>query len=270
MSWNLQVPRVLHIYWGGRKLNYLRFLTVKSFIKYNPEWEIILWYPEKPFLGISFGNGHFNKSERLFKDYLPELMKLPIKKVPVDFDSLKFSATAAEVHKADYIRVNVMNLYGGVWSDMDIIYFRPLEELKVNIKENYDKEVFVCVGDYGHSTGFVMATENSRFFNSLTDHVANEYVAGNYQCLGPDMFNKYYKRVSDIPESVNLSMDVVYSYNCHYVHRLLTNEKPEFNDESIGCHWYAGNTLWSDFLSKTKGGATNLPDNIIGNLIRDV
>lgn len=270
MKWHLKVPKVLHIYWGGRKLNYLRFLTVKSFMKYNPEWEVILWYPKKPYLGVSFGNGHFHKDEKLFKDYLPELMNLPIKKIPVDFDSLKFSPTAAEVHKADHIRVNVMKLYGGVWSDMDIIYFKPIERLKANTEENYNKETFVCVGDYGHSTGFVMAVENSSFFNTLTDHVAGEYTAGNYQCLGPDMFNKYYKRVSDIPNSVNLSMDVVYSYNCHNVGSLLENKKPVFTAKSIGCHWYAGNTMWYDFLSKTKGGEINLPNNVIGKLIRNV
>lgn len=72
-----------------------------------------------------------------------------------------------------------------------------------------------------------------------------------------------------IPNSVNLDMDVVYAHNCHNVGELIKNGIPRFTENSIGCHWYAGNSIWGDFLNKTHGGVDNLPNNIIGNLIRN-
>lgn len=270
-NWKLSVPKILHLYWGGGKLIYLRYLTIKSFIKHNPDWKIVFWHPEVPFKGRSWGiNTHYQYlNENVCNDYLPEVLSLPIKSVPIDFNSLKFHKNMAEVHKNDYIRISVLNLYGGVWSDLDIIYFKPITELKVNKEENRDKEAYVCIGPYGHSTGFNMATPNSKFFERLSNLLNVEYRKNEYQCWGPDMFNKYYKSFSSIPNAVNLDMDVVYAHDCHQVRELLNGSTPRFTVGSIGCHWYGGNEVWGDYLNKTKGGEVNLPDNLISKLIKD-
>jgi len=269
-SWRLLVPKILHIYWGGGKLIYLRYLTVKSFVKHNPDWQIIFWYPKEPFKGRSWGIGQNYQylNEDVCKDYLPDLLKLPITKMSVDFASLGFRNNMAEIHKNDYIRISALNLYGGVWSDMDIIYFKPLIELKVNKEENRDKETYVCISDYGHSTGFNMAISGSQFFAALSDLVSKEYRSNVYQCWGPDIFNKYYKTFEQIPNAVNFDMDVVYAHCCTQVWELLKPSTPRFTEGSIGCHWYAGNEVWGGFLTKTKGGEVKLPDCLISDLIR--
>ena len=238
MNWNLEIPRIFHVYWGGTQLVYLRYLTVKSFMKLNPGWDVFLWYPKNPYKGRSWGNtGNDLIDPQKCKDYSAELMALPVSKVAIDFNNLGFVQNMAEVHKADYIRINALHLYGGVWSDMDIIYFKPIDHLEENIPENSNKETYVCVGSYGHSTGFNMASEKSRFFANLANMFNKEYKSNNYQCWGPDMFNKYYKRISDIPNAVNLSMGVVYAHDCHHASELINGSKARFNDHSIGCHW---------------------------------
>ena len=270
-EWFLSVPKICHVYWGGDRLIYMRYLTIKTFMEYNPDWKIVFWYPEKPFKGKSWNNGnsHTKWDQSTCKDYLPELLELDIIKVPVDFASLKIAHNMPEVHKNDYIRMNVLSLYGGVWSDMDIIYFKPITELEVNKPENKDKEVFVCITTHGHSTGFNMAKEGSCFFVSLLDLMQEEYNGNHYQCWGPDLWNKHFKKLESIPFSVNIEQDAVYAHNVYIVEELLQNKKMRFTKNSIGCHWYGGNPMWSDFFNKTKGGETNLPNNIIGNLIKN-
>ena len=270
-NWHLSVPKILHLYWGGGKLIYLRYLTIKSFMKLNPDWDIIFWYPQESHKGRSWGiNTNYQYlDEKLCKDYIPELLKLPIEKVSVDFTGLGFRKGMAEVHKNDYIRVSVLNLYGGVWSDMDIIYFKPITQLRANKPENKDKETYVCISSYGHSTGFNMATKDSRFFGFFTNTLNKEYHPKHYQCWGPEMMNKYYRDMDKIPNAVNLSMDVVYAHSAYNVRELLNGANPRFNEESIGCHWYGGNEIWGNFLNQTAGGEKNLPDCIISNLIRD-
>jgi hypothetical protein len=266
------VPKMVHFYWGGGKLIYLRYLTIKSFMKHNPEWDVVFWYPKDNYKGKSWGiNTNYQYlNERLCKDYLDEVMALPIKKVEVDFAGLGARYNLAEVHKNDYIRVSVLNLYGGAWSDLDIIYFKPLSDLKVNTVENKDKETYVCIGPYGHSTGFNMAMPESQFFGFLTNILNKEYHPKFYQCWGPDMMNKYYPKLKNIPNAVNLSMDVVYAHNAHNARELQLDVPKRFNDESVGCHWYAGNEIWGDFLNKTRGGEKNLPKCIIRDLIEQV
>jgi hypothetical protein len=45
MKWELSVPKMAHFYWGGGKLLYMRFLSIKSFMKYNPDWVVVFHYP---------------------------------------------------------------------------------------------------------------------------------------------------------------------------------------------------------------------------------
>lgn len=271
-DWFLSVPKLCHIYWGGGQLLYLRYLTIKTFLKYNPDWQVILWTPEKSFVGQSWGIEHnyLPLNPRLCRDYLPDLLRLPVTKMTEDFRNLGFRDTTPEVHKADYIRINALHLYGGLWTDLDILYFRPITELKVNIPENKDKETFVCISpSYGHSTGFNMATEGSQFFGKLKEQLAIEYKPNGYQCWGPDIFNKYFKTLDSVPGGVEIGMDAVYAHDCYTVTELLKNVPARFTDRSIGCHWYAGHSMWGKFFNETHGGLDNLPNNIIGNLIRN-
>ena len=269
--WHLNhIPRILHIYWGGGKLNYLRFLTVKTFLALNPDWQVIYWTPKEPFTGRSWGpeKGCEEIKDKHYKDYTSELEKITTKTI-IDFKEYHYPDTMPEVHKNDYIRIYALFYYGGVWSDMDIIYFKPIDKLKVNTPENKNKESFVCIGSYGHSTGFNMATEKSEFFRKLDNEVLKQYQPRNYQIWGPDLFNKHFKTIHSIPGGVNISMDAVYAHDCYHMPELLQDVPVRFNDESIGCHWYGGNSLWGKFLNRTNGGEVNLTNNIISKLIKD-
>lgn len=273
LTWKLSVPKICHFYWGGGKLIYMRYLSVKSFMKYNPDWQIYFWYPMKSFAGRSWGTEFDPNSikDELCKDYLSELLELPINKMPIDFINLGFKDDAPEVHKNDYMRIFTLYCYGGVWSDTDIIYFKSLNELKVNKEENRNKQVYVCISpDYGHSTGFNMAIKDNEFFKKLIDKYSDDYKRYEYQCWGPDLFNKYFETIESVHGGVNLDMDVVYAHNCYYLHELRDGSAPKFTDGSIGCHWYGGSVTWAKFLNETGGGERNLPNNIIGNLIKNV
>lgn len=270
-SWKLDVPRICHFYWGGGKLIYLRYLAFKTFASLNPGWQIILWQPEKHFAGRSWGieRGDQPINYNLMKDYTDNLGELPITVMKIDFEALNFWGSMAEVHKNDYIRINSMYNYGGLWSDTDILYFKSMNDLCVNTPENKNKETYVCIADYGHSTGFNMSIEGGRFFSQLRDLMNLEYKPLEYQCWGPDMFNKYFRKIESIPDAVNIPMDVVYAHNCHNVKELLNINIKRFTKQSIGCHWYGGNSVWGKFLNETAGGEKNLKNNIISELIKN-
>jgi mannosyltransferase OCH1-like enzyme len=236
----------------------------------NPDWIIQFWYSKEVSYIFSWQSLE-HKYNISCDDYFPELMKLPIKKTEIDYEMFGFKKEVSESHKGDYMRVSVLNLYGGVWSDMDVIYFKPMTSLKVNTSENKEIETFVCIGPYGHSTGFVMSSENNKFFKKLSYATIDEYRPIDYQCLGPDMFNKYGRTIKDIEgysSAINLDMDVVYAHNCWQIKELMDGSSPKFTDGSIGCHWYGGHPMWEKFINETNGGLTNLPESIISDLLR--
>jgi hypothetical protein len=262
-----QIPKILHIYWGGDLLPYLRFLTVKSFMELNPDWDILLWTPKESYQNITWVSGEHNFKIKC-TNYLPELLRLKINKEIVDFASLGFNTNTSEVHKNDYIRINALRLYGGLWADMDIIFFKSVNELYFNNLKFKNKEIFVCKDSFTHSTGFLMATSESVFYDKLSDLISKEFKSSHYQCLGPSLFNKYFptiESINKISSAFNISMEVVYAHDSNQVNELIKNGEPRFTDKSIGCHWYGAHKVWGDYLNQTNGGLIKM-----NNIINDV
>jgi mannosyltransferase OCH1-like enzyme len=269
MEWHLNIPKILHVYWGGGNFHYLRFLTIKTFIKYNPDWEIIFMYPKQVSNNLTWWNPE-QKYTTHCTDFLPEVMKLPITKTEIDFKKYGFSNKMSEVHKSDFIRLLQLSTVGGVWSDMDIIYFKPMTSLSFNNPENKHIETFYCDHNYGHSVGFLMACQGNKFFGKLIEIAQKEHTPLEYQSMGAIIYKKYFstsEAINALTPAMNIPMDVVYAHDATYFAEILTNAKPKFTKESIGLHWYAGASLWKDFLERTDGGRQFIPNSIIGNII---
>jgi hypothetical protein len=240
-------------------------------MKHNPDWEIRFMYPKYPVTNVTWWNPE-QKYDAPCKDFFSDVMQLSITKIPIDFKDYGFNNQMSEVHKSDFIRLIQLSLYGGVWSDMDIRYFKSMNDLYFNTPEYENIETFYCDHNYGHSVGFLLSTKKNRFFEKLMDLARIEYSPQHYQTIGAMTYKKYFstpESINDITPAMNMSMDVVYAHDATYFPELLTNVKPRFTSESIGVHWYAGSPLWKDFLIHTNGGLTNLPDNIIGNIIKN-
>lgn len=266
--WNLAVPKIMHTYWGGDVLPYIRYKTIESFIRHNPDWEVWVWTSNSTTKEISWTSRE-HKYKTPCTNFIDKLWELPVHKYIIDLDKLGFGKDISEVYKADITRIYVLNEIGGTWSDMDVIYFAPIEKIYVNLPEHHDKNIFACVSHYGHSTGFMMSVKGSEFFDRLFKAIGNEYNPTHYQCLGPSMFDKYWPRIADIPKCINISMDVVYAHDANHIHELITSRPSRFTNRSIGCHWYAGHLQWGPFINKTDGGLTNLAPSIITNLLKD-
>jgi hypothetical protein len=271
MEWSLNIPKILYLYWGGGNYHYLRFLTVKTFMKYNPDWEIVFMYPKYPTNNVSWHNPD-QRYKTQCTDFMSEVMKLPITKMEIDFTKYGFSNDMSEVHKSDFIRLVQLSTIGGVWSDMDIIYFKPMTSLYFNKIENKHIETFYCDHNYGHSVGFLMASEGNKFFGKLMNIAQQEHTPLEYQSMGAIIYKKHFstsESINELTPAMNISMNVIYAHDATYFPEILTNATPKFTDESIGLHWYAGSNRWKSFLEETDGGLKNIPNNIIGNLINN-
>jgi len=272
MAWQLKkIPKILHVYWGGGPLSYLRFLTVKSFMKYNPVWEIRYYYPTHPTMEMSWWSEE-QKTIVPVTDYTPQLLELPITKIAVDFEEIGFKNTMPEVHKSDVLRLLLLSTVGGVWSDMDILYFKPMDLLYFNKRKNSKIETIYCNRLYGHSIGFLLSSNNNKIFAHLLDWSKKSYNPLYYQTVGVQLYNNFYRHPGTIEAktpAINMSINVVYAHQAAQTEELFGNE-PKFTDESIGIHWYGGDAVWKDFLTKTDGGSKNLPDCIISDLIKQI
>jgi len=268
MEWHLNIPKILHVYWGGNKLPYIRYMTVRSFINHNPDWDVMFWYSEHP---TPVDTSLYSAPDiNSYSNYLPELMKLNIKKNVVDVEEYGFNNDMSEIHKSDFIRYQILSTIGGVWADMDIIFIKPITQLVVNSIMNKDKETFISISGYGHSIGFLMGCSENNFFKTITSLSKGSYNKKVSQCIGSLMLNHYYptlESVNRISPAVNIDMEAVYPYNVNNVEDILGNNL-RITESSVGVHWYGGHPMWKNFIKNTDGGSMNLPNSIISNIIK--
>lgn len=271
MDWKLGIPKIMHCYWGGGVMPYMRYMMVKSFIDLNPYWNVHLWLPKHQSEKQTWTSGELGYSVRC-EDFFFELTELPVTLHTVDFEDFGLSNRISEVHKSDFLRLFILKHYGGLWSDFDILYFKSMTELAVNKDENKEVECVVSIDHYGHSAGFLMAKPNSLYFSNFESFARLEYHPEIYQCMGTDMYNKYYptlKSISEISSVVNIGMDAVYAHDAMNIPYIINGTVPKFTKDSIGLHWYAGHRAWGKFINDTNGGLINLPNSIIGNVLRN-
>ena len=271
--WNLtQIPRILHTYWGYNKLSYLRFLTLASFRRHNPDWQIILYRPLMPQQDIQWTTGE-QKYDDNYRDYISEVSSLGVSMEYVDFDSINFTNSASDVHKSDYLRWKLLHEVGGLWADMDILFTRSIDDIYFNKPEFANTNAVYCISGYGHSIGFLLGGIGNDYFKTIHGVSQKEYTKENYQCIGSTLCNKTFPTPAStckgniVPH--NMSMDVVYPYDANHVKELFTSDIPgKITERTIGIHWYGGSNIAGIYLNTTNGGLVNQGSSIIEKYIK--
>ncbi|HPV97919.1 MAG TPA: LicD family protein [Spirochaetota bacterium] len=264
-KWKLSVPKTAFFYWGESVMPYLRYKSIETFRRHNKDWTVKLYVPAKPHSGMTWST-HEQKVPIYAVDYSRELKHLDVEIIKFDFENIGVRNDIPEVYKSDFLRLFLLGAEGGLWSDMDILYFKPVEDMAVNCEENAKAEAFVSICDYGHSIGFMLSTLGSGYFSKLFDEAKNRFSQDNYQSIGACLYNKLFPTVESIRgagvEAVNIPMDTVYAYHAGIIKDIYeTGDMSRYTPGSIGLHWYAGHPLAGAAVNKVVDGMKG--DNVL-------
>jgi len=271
------IPKVAYFYWGGKVLPYLRYMSLYSFKKYNPEWTIKLYVPIKLTIHTSW-NTCENKEELNTKDYIDKLSDIKgIDIIPFDMESIGYSNDLPEVIKSDIVRLYVLHTYGGLWSDSDILFFKPIN----HVFKDDDSLAYFCYrrggptqegiesnGPEYHSIGFLMGAKDNPYFQLLYEKVKDYLNVNEYQSAG----SPFYKDVININSSqiYNIPIDVVYPSRSPQLmfstsaHRM----KKQLIPITIGYHWYCGFPECGHYQNIYTEHTYKKYDNVITHLLK--
>jgi hypothetical protein len=266
-----KIPRIAYFYWGNINLPFLRYLTLYSFRKYNPDWKIKLYYPK-----ISVTNLSWVSSEHKFdlpnEDYSEKLKNLNIEQIEFDMESIGWPNGLSEVLKSDLIRWHLLSTEGGLWSDMDILFFKPMRCI-----QNNDAEAFVSFVLDHWTVGFMMSTPNNTLFVELNRVSKINFDPGKYQSVGSQLFFRLAGSIKALKEKFNtvniynIPPDTVYPLPSGKTHLIYdSNDMNYLKNETIGLHWYAGRKDTSDKMKSINEQTYKQQKNIICNLIKGV
>jgi len=260
--WKLKnIPKIAHFYWGNEKLSYIRYMSLYSFAKLNPDWRIKLHVPAVLSINEIRWKSNEQKDSLIVKDYFDQLADLNIEIITHDFtDSI--GNNAHEVHKSDFLRWEILYKEGGLWSDIDIIYNNPMSNLKENTDSNAVTDTILCpYQDNAHTVGFMLSSKDNDFFRHIHELAKTCYTPKKYQSIGACLLNDNFDSKRKIDEqfsklsSMYIDEKCVYALNVERIPDFYIDMNTELeniiNDsEVIGLHWYAGHPLSQAFESK--------------------
>jgi hypothetical protein len=222
-------------------------MTVYSFKKLNPDWEIVFVKPlvvnsESPW----YGKQYENKS--MCMNYTRHITnELMLRPMIFDFEQIGLRNDMNEVHKSDFIRYYLLYKHGGVWADMDILLTQPMDMLRQNQQKIKSSTYYFWEKGKsipGHAIGFLLGTPGSQFFHDVFQAAKDNYRPEDYQSVGADLLNpKFNHNVMKrkYREAVSIDKEAVYAIN--HDDRVFLYEQTNLDmlkKHSIGIHWYGG------------------------------
>jgi hypothetical protein len=282
--WHLtRIPRIAHFYWGGSKLSYLRFLSVKSFQQYNLDWTIKIHVPEILSNAKPSWDTFQQKNVNIKHDYFGKLADINgVTIVKHNFSDYDFDNNAHEVHKSDFLRWHLLAQHGGLWSDIDILYTAPMSFLIENTDSNHVIDTALCPlkPPHKHTVGFMLSSQGNNFFQYISELARTAYDPATYQCMGSDLINERFKTFDSFVETftnhnfIFLNKNCVYpvtskNIDCFYQEINLDVRKKINHKNVVGYHWFAGHPLSQAFENEFTADNIDKYNNLLTTVIKE-
>jgi hypothetical protein len=277
-----QIPKIVHFYWGGGKLSFLRYMSVKSFASHNPDWQIQFHVPQVTSTTAPTWASFEQQEIEVEYDWQAHLSELGVEIVGHDFELYGFDNQAHEVHKSDFLRWRVLHTVGGVWSDIDILYVKPMDDLVENTKKNSKLDTALCplIPPRKHTVGFMMGSPGNEFYQHISNLCLAQYDKNRYQCIGSELINNKYETLESFHNSFPRNHFAFLNKNC--VYSIPVKEIDDFYKEInhitvkrmkhpviIGYHWFAGHPTSREFESLLTPETLDTHNNLLTTVIKN-
>jgi len=276
-------------------MSWMRYMTIKSFRYYNPDWEIRLYTSNckvKQKTWVDAVNQDFFSYTG--QDYFGRIGTLDVIVEPWNLLDEQYPDMSAS-HKSNFFKWHTLSNVGGIYADMDILWTKPIDSFYNGIK---DLDTAICYTKY-LSIGLLASKIGNSFYDDVYSSAHNNYRPDRYQCAGVE--NVYRLLYGHIPNSFlangspnwawvlsndilgdirakypqlsfyNIPMNIVYPY----MHKLMgsyfeDNIIDDLTPETVGLHWYAGSVMAQKYNSILKEFNFRAYDSTFCNVSKEI
>lgn len=264
------IPKILHLYWDESPMSKLQVFTVESFQRLNPDWSVNIYVPKEKYKGNASyipeykGINHFHK--------LTILKTVNI--IPINLKNCGVKLDIHNILRSDILRYYLLYEFGGVWSDFDVIWLKPMEQ--INQIDTYGKVSVVEMGAMvtffnktcgHHNIGILLSSKEHPFYKTLIDktikiqenHTGDDKALG-HQEFGSTMWSTLYPTLDDVTnrfeDVIGFPYEAFAPYSIFDIEKLyLKNDTSLINNKNvIGLHWFNGHPLSKEYINENKFG----------------
>lgn len=257
-----QIPKTLHLYWDLSPMSFLQALTTVSFRRYNPDWEINCYVPKQQYIG----NAKYIPDYK-GKDFFHLAISVPgVNVIEISLDDYGIDLKHHDILRSDILRYHKLYECGGVWSDFDVIWLKPVEYFSQTdyfgkaLPEDISAVVsFISGIDVGHSIGVLMHKQYDPYIGSVIELTKQVKPPFKHETFGAVMLNTAYPTLdvvrSKFPNTVGARFETYYPYCIHPPNKTIQDlytkvHMVPLEDKNVMClHWYNGHVLSKNYIN---------------------
>lgn len=234
MTWELtKIPKIAHFFWDGNPLSFLRWASINSFSALNPDWELRFHMTKDTAAARWSSNENKQVDCDDYRERLGDISNLKI------IEETAFGGMHG-VHQSDLLRTRYLFEDGGIWSDVDILYHKPMDELACNIAEYADRDCALCWSGNWFPIAFMFAAPGSKYFEIVhtaqQNGIRGRNTHNDYQRYGTRVFKGIFKGYDYGP--IPIATHEVYQEMWKAHAKIFAGDVNL--DIGIGVHWYGG------------------------------
>jgi len=253
-----RIPKKLHMYWDKSSMSRLQVFTIETFHKLNPDWEIHVYTPIQEYTS----NEHYVLDYK-GKDFFHLIKKMDYVNIKgIDITNYNISNDIHNILRSDIFRCHILYEQGGMWSDFDVIWLKPISHMN-NIKHVGNiQEMGASIHFYntteGHiGVGILFSTPKHDLYRVLIDKTIGVMKRKKHlhQDFGSVMWSEVYKTLEialkSHPDLVSIPYETFAPYGIWNLDSLYNKVKLSLiNDNVIGLHWFNGHKLSKNYINR--------------------
>jgi hypothetical protein len=251
-----KIPKRMSFFWAGSRISWMRYMTIRSFRHFNPDWRIVLHRMEGRAGEKTWESGEMQDSPS-GPDYTDQIADLNVEVRPLK------PSTLAPAHASDLWGWDQLRDEGGMISDLDILFVRPMPYAFIR-----DADAVFCLTAGHMAIGLLAASPGCQLFADIARKALADYHANGYESAGADAVYRLaqVRRSEDMPGMKclirfrrdypdvcvrELPPQTVYPYNYTQTARIFARTD-SVSAHCVGIHWFGGDRLsqqWNDRLT---------------------
>lgn len=244
------IPKIAHLVWfGDQSMPMINVFTIISFHRLNPDWKIKVYTSKQ-------GNKDFGTLEwippYIGDDCFPLIRAMEfVQIIEVDLKDFDCPVQAHVIAMTDVFRQQVLFKYGGIYSDFDVIWLRPMDYF-TQLDCLGDPKDFQCsisfynLTDGHHNVSNIVAEKGNKFMEFTLSKCAEVEAPYSHQAFGTDMFNRLFPKQKNIEQQFErmlyLRYETFFPYGIYNLIDLFQRDDitPAYADNVMAVHWFGG------------------------------
>jgi hypothetical protein len=232
-------------------MSWLRYMTLASFRHLNPDWEMRIYHCPTTNRKTWNTGESLDAQDYAGPDYSSRLISLNLQRYEVEAPLPDLAPNYA----SDLWRFQYLGTAGGWYSDMDILWVRPMAALR---RATIHAGAVVCKTAGVIGVGFLAGEPNCKMWQGICAAALDSFHPPDYQSAGVLPVHQHGDGLDGLRRlypSTNL-MDVpdatVYPWDYRQVDQIF-GQRHTVPDNCIGIHWFGGHPesqKWNCLLTK--------------------